>query len=413
LRGSNKLTVRKVATLAKPGRYGDGRGLWLQVSQSGTKSWMFRFMRDGVPRHMGLGPIYDVSLAEAREKASAARKQLLDGLDPIQVRQAARIQVRLEAARTMSFRQAAETYIKSHESGWKGHKHAAQWSATLETYAFPLIGHLPVTAIDTALVLKVLEPIWNKTTETANRVRGRIEKVLDFVKAQGTPTGENPARWRGHLATQLPARSDVSPVEHHPALPYGAIPTFMGDLRSREGVSARALEFTILSGLRTSEVIGARWAEFDFLKNEWTVPGTRMKGRKNKARRDHRVPLCPDVIDILQNLPREGEYVFPGQRAGQPISNMAMLKVLKRMGRADLTVHGFRSSFRDWAAERTNYPREVCEMALAHTIGNDVEAAYRRGDLFTKRAALMRDWAHYCSTAPSTAVNVVPLRAGS
>jgi integrase len=389
---AQQLTALKVAKLAKPGRYGDGLGLWLQVGPTGAKSWLFRFQRAGQARQMGLGPAHTVSLADARQAAQEARRLLLGGSDPIEARRTSRAREALAGAKALSFKEAAQAYIDAHSTGWKNPVHAKQWPSSLEAYAYPIIGHLPVAAIDTALVLAVLEPIWKEKPDTAGRVRGRIELVLDWSSARGQRSGENPARWRGHLDKLLPAKSRVRPTTHHPALPYREIPKFMAALRQRSGVGPRALEFTILTCARTSEAIGAKWSEFDFRAKLWTIPGIRMK-----AGREHRVPLSDRAISILKRLPREGEFAFIGAREGKALSNMAMLAVLKSMGREDLTVHGFRSTFRDWAAETTNFPRDVCEMALAHTVGDKVEAAYRRGDLFVKRRKLAEAWSRYCS----------------
>ena len=305
-------------------------------------------------------------------------------------------ETRLNAAKAMTFRDCAARYIASHRAGWRNPKHAAQWEATLATYAGPVMGGLSVQAIDTALVLKVLEPIWTTKPETAGRVRGRIESVLDWAKVRGYRAGENPARWRGHLDKLLPARSKVRRVEHHAALPYAELPGFLMSLRDQEGIAARALEFAIVTAARTGEVIGARWSEIDLLEKIWTVPPGRMKAGK-----EHRVPLSARALAILEEMQphrhAEDSFVFPGAKLGRPLSNMAFLMLLRRMGRDDLTAHGFRSSFRDWAAERTNFPSEVAEMALAHMVGSKVEAAYRRGDLFEKRSRLMAAWATFCN----------------
>jgi len=387
----------RVARATKPGRYADGGGLYLQVSQSGTRAWLFRFMRDGTARHMGLGPVRDVSLAEARTKASECRKVLLSGADPIEQRQAARVTAKFDSARAITFKECAERHIRAQEAGWKNATHRAQWKSTLATYAYPVIGDLPVAVVDTALVLKVIEPIWGTKPETAGRLRGRIEAVLDWARARGFRQGENPARWRGHLDKLLPARRKLARVKHHAALPYAEIPSFMTELRAREGVGARALEFAILTASRTGEIVNARWSEIDTAAKLWTIPAERMK-----AGREHRVPLSARALEILKALPREGDFVFIGARANRPLSNMALLETLRRMGRGDLTTHGFRSTFRDWCAERTAYARDVAEMALAHAIKDQTEAAYRRGDLFEKRRRLMSDWAKYCKLAPAT-----------
>jgi integrase len=380
----------------KPGMYGDGGGLYLQVSAAGTKSWSFRFMLHAKAREMGLGPLHTVSLAEAREKAREQRKLLLDGIDPIEDRKARRAGERLAAANSMTFQQCAERYIAAQKTGWKSPKHAAQWPATLSAYVYPVFGSLPVQSIDVALVTKALEPIWRTKPETASRVRGRIEAVLDWATVREYRKGDNPARWRGHLDKLLPSRTKVRNIKHHPALPYDEVGEFIAELRQQRSIAARVLEFLILTAGRTGEVIGARWDEFNLAEKVWTIPAERMKGN-----REHRVPLSHTALAIIDSMKaaRVGgsEYAFPGGRIGKPLSSMAMLKLLKRLGRDDLTAHGFRSTFRDWAAERTNYPREVAEMALAHTVGDKVEAAYRRGDLFTKRRRLMDEWARHCS----------------
>jgi integrase len=401
-RDSNRLNALKVARVSKPGRYGDGGGLLLQVSKWGTKAWLFRFERDGRERQMGLGPVADVSLAEARQSASNARKQLRDGIDPITARKEARGRARAESQRALTFKQCAEKYIAAHEASWRNAKHRAQWKSTLDRFAYPIVGSLPVAAVDTALVVKVIEPIWAGRTETATRLRGRIEVILDWARVAGYREGENPARWRGHLDKLLPARGKVRSVQHHAALPYSELPAFMAELRERDGISARALEWTILTAVRTGEALGARWSEIDH--DTWTVPRNRMKGG-----RDHRVPLPARVLEILSSVPRESgsDFIFAGARQGAPLSNMAMIELLRGM-RPGLTVHGMRSSFRDWAAEKTNYPNHVVEMALAHVVGDKVEAAYRRGDLFDKRRKLMEAWAEYCGRMQ--AGKVVPIR---
>ncbi len=339
---------------------------------------------------MGLGPLHTVKLAEARESAREARKLVLEGIDPIEARNAKRAEARLAAATAMTFEQCAEAYIAAHKAGWKNSKHAAQWPSTLKTYAYPVFGSLPVQAIDTGLIMKAIEPIWQAKPETASRVRGRIESVLDWAKVRGYRDGENPARWKGHLDCLLPARSKVAAVDHHAALPYGEMGEFVAALREHEGIAARTLEFLILTAARTGEVIGATWAEIDLEQRLWTIPGSRMK-----AGREHRVPLSDPAVSILEKLTdRNKDRPFA-------ISNMAMNMLLRRMGKNGLTVHGFRSSFRDWAAECTHFPAEVAEMALAHAVGDKVEAAYRRGDLFLKRRQLMDAWAKHCETPGS------------
>jgi integrase len=398
-----------VSRAKKRGYRGDGGGLYLQISSNGAKSWVFRF-RDGQKlREMGLGPCHTVSLADARHLARECRKQRLAGTDPIQARHAARAAARLEAAKAMTFKQCAEAYIAAHKAGWKNAKHAGQWSATLATYAYPIIGELPVQAIDTGLVMRVLEPIWTTKTETASRLRGRIESVLDWARVRGYRDGENPARWRGHLDHLLPERGKVAKVDHHAALPYREMANFMTQLRQQSGVSPLALEFAILTAARTGEVIGANWGEIDLNEGLWTIPAARMKAAK-----EHRVPLSQPATVLIHKLSemRTSAFVFPGGRAGKPLSNMALLTTLRRMGRGDLTAHGFRSTFRDWAAERTTFPAEVAEQALAHSLPSKVEAAYRRGDLFEKRRHLMDAWGNYCETKETlTTAKVVPIKA--
>jgi integrase len=390
---AGKLTAIGVAKLKSPGMYGDGGGLWLQVTGKGAKSWIFRFTLRGKARAMGLGSASTFTLAEAREKALTCRKLCADGLDPIEVRRERDGEARIQAARAMTFRQCAEAYIDAHRTGWRNAKHAAQWTATLEAYAFPVFGELPVAGVDTSLVMRALEPIWAAKPETASRVRGRVESILDWATTRGFRRGENPARWRGHLENLLPKRSRVRKVEHHAALPYAEMPAFMAALAEQPGNAARALEFTILTAARTSETLGATWSEFDLDAGVWIVPAARMK-----AGAEHRVPLSGPALAVLQRMAgiRSGDFVFAGGRRGRPLSNMSMLMMLRRMGRSELTVHGFRSSFRDWAAETTNISAEVVEAALAHTVESKVERAYRRGDLFRKRRELMQAWALYC-----------------
>jgi integrase len=408
-----KLSALKVAREKRPGVYGDGGGLYLRVTKQGSKSWIFRFwvadrdpktgavLRDpetdkirGHGREMGLGSCITVSLAEARDRALECRKLRANDIDPIDAREAARRQASLERVRSLKFREAAAAYMAAHRAAWKNDKHAGQWTATLQTYAYPLLGDASVQAIDTTLIMKVIEPIWAMKPETANRVRGRIEAILNWATARGYRQGENPARWRGHLDKLLPSRAKVRKPQHHNALPYAELPAFMAKLRKEEGIAARALEFTILTAARTSEAIAAGRSEFNTAEKLWTVPSNRMKSDK-----EHRVPLSDRALEIAAAaVAGEDDFIFPGGRRGRPLSNMAMLALLKRMGRGDLTVHGFRSTFRDWAAERTNFPNEVVEMALAHAIDSKTEAAYRRGDLFEKRRHLMADWEVYCVT---------------
>jgi integrase len=415
-RSIGRLTALKVER-AKPGMYGDGAGLYLRVTEDGTKNWIYRFMLNGRARSMGLGPLHAVSLADARKRAGEHRLSCQDGIDPIEARRAEQLKAQLEAAKAITFKQCADNYIRAHRAGWRNGKHAAQWGATLARYAEPTIGALSVQAIDTTLVLKVLEPIWTTKPETAGRVRGRIESILDWAKVREYRQGENPARWRGHLDQLLPARGKVRKVEHHAALPCTELPDFLVALREQAGIAARALEFTILTAARTGEVIGARWNELNLLDKTWTVPAERMK-----AGREHRVPLSARALGILEEMQAhrhaDDGFVFPGGKPGRALSNMAFLMLLRRMNRDDLTAHGFRATFKTWASERTNFQNEIVEAALAHVIGDKVEQAYRRGDMFEKRRRLMQQWATFCSTtsaqeAPSKQNNVVGLRAAA
>ena len=404
----HRLSARAVTSAKERGLHTDGGGLFLQVARNGSRSWLFRFTLRGKTRHMGLGPIDLVSLAEARAAAFECRRLCLDGNDPIEQRKARRAEERLSAAQAITFDECAAGFIAAQSAAWRNGKHRAQWSATLKTYVTPVFGSVSVQKVDTALVMRVLEPIWTTKAETASRLRGRIELILNWATARGFRQGENPARWRGHLANLLPARARVQTVKHHAALPYPEIGAFMADLRAREGVAAAALEFLILTAARTSEVLGARWQEIDLTKRTWIVPADRMKGR-----REHRVPLSNAVCAALKRLHGlHDEVVFPGTTRNRPLSNMALLVLLRRMNRGDLTVHGFRSTFRDWAAEHTDYPPEVAEMALAHSVSDKVEAAYRRGDLFEKRNHLMSAWAEYCASAQGPAA-VVSLRSAT
>lgn len=394
-RVSHALTVAEVKA-KPPGRYADGGGLYLLVKASGARSWVFRFMLNGRGRDIGLGSaagVGSVSLANARRKADEFRRMVWDGVDPLAERSerqaAVKAQGSAKAASQMTFRSAALAYIALNEASWRNPKHRQQWSNTLSSYVFPVVGDLPVAEVDTSHILQIIEPLWLAKPETASRVRGRIETILDSAKARGFRTGENPARWRGHIAQILPPRKRLS-RGHHKALPYDEVPSLMVALRKRDALAARALEFTILTAARTGEVLGADWSEIDFENAVWTVPKERMK-----AGVEHRVPLSDRAMEVLRNVVSLGDgKVFPSER-GHALSGMAMTRLLKRMD-INVTVHGFRSSFRDWAAERTSYAHEVCEMALAHTIGNKSEAAYRRGNLFEKRRSLMTDWSAYC-----------------
>jgi integrase len=412
------LTEKRIARITKRGRVFDGHGLYLQTTKSGVKSWILRYARGDRERYFGLGPLHTINLKQARERARAAREQLLDGIDPVEARRKERRNRKAAAERQLTFAAAAAAYFEQHANKWRNQKHRAQFLASLNEYAFPKIGETPLADIDTPAVLRVLEqPVaaragypagqfWIARTETANRVRSRIESVLDWATVRGYRSGDNPARWKGHLAEVFPSRGKIAKTEHHPALPFTELPAFITDLAKRNGTAARALEFLILTAARTGEVIGAVWDEIDLTARVWTVPAGRIKGG-----REHRVPLADRAVEILRALPREkgntAVFISPARR--DALGDMAMAALLKRMKRLDITVHGFRSTFRDWAAERTAYPNHVVEQALAHSIGSAVEAAYRRSDLLEKRVRLMAEWAAYCmSPAPEGAV--IPMR---
>jgi integrase len=401
VRETNKLTALRVTRAKKPGRYSDGHGLWLQVSKSGAKAWVFRYMRRGRARHMGLGALHTISLAEARERARQARQMLLDGKDPIEAKHAAVAAEIIAEAKRVTFRKCAQDFLRYSPVAekWTNKDHRHQWERTLEKYAYPILGDLPVNEIDVAIILKALLPLWHRAPESASRVRGRIERVLGWAKANGLREGDNPAAWRGNLQDVLGA---VPEQIHHAALPYAALPTFMVRLRERTTNSVRALEFLILTAARASEAFGARWDEIDLQTNLWTVSAERMKGR-----REHRVPLSRAVVELLEALPRDDSgLVFPGA-TGKPVDRKAVLDALQRIERK-ATVHGFRSTFSDWAHERTAYPRDVIEMALAHAVKGKTEKAYWRGDAFEKRRRLMDEWARYC-LSPAVSAEVVSL----
>ncbi|HXC28709.1 MAG TPA: tyrosine-type recombinase/integrase [Stellaceae bacterium] len=426
------MKVTAIVKAAKPGYAADGGNLFLQISKGGSASWVLRYRIDGRLREMGLGALHTITLAEARDEATAIRKKLKafrDGkidLDPLAEKRAKLAQRKAEAAKAMTFKQCGDAYFKTHQAEWRNPKHVTQWRSSLDAYVYPLLGGLAVEAIDTGLVAKVLEQpvdagggkkgqLWTTRTETASRVRGRIEMILDWAKVRGYRTGENPARWRGHLDQMLPkpakakkaVRVATGRPEHFVAMPYDDVPAFMVELRELDAVAAYALELTILTATRTSEVLGARWDEIDMANWLWAIPSTRMKAGK-----EHRVPLSDAAIAILSKMLdlRSGDYVFPGRGSGKPLGNMAMNMMLRRMKRDDLTVHGFRSTFSDWCAEQTAFASEVREMALAHTVGDKVEAAYRRGDLFEKRRQLAEAWAKFCARPAAGGDNVVALR---
>lgn len=388
------LSAQKVK-YAPAGRHLDGRGLYLYVKHSGSRSWVLRYQVSGKRRDLGLGPYPDITLAMAREKALEARQLIAAGGDPIAAKR---------QAKPKTFKDAAMELIDSKRHGWKNAKHAAQWTSTLETYAFPKLGPMQVVNVTTADIVGALKPIWSEKPETANRVRQRIEAVLDYASALGIREGDNPARWRGHLDHLLPKPKKVRAVKHHPALPHADIADFMADLSNRSGVAANALAFTILTAARSGETRGMLWAEIDLENKIWTVPAQRMK-----AGREHRVPLTPETIALLGPRRADDTLVFESQtKAGRPISDMSMTALLRRMGRDDITVHGFRSTFRDWAGETTGFAREVIEAALAHGIKDRAEAAYARSDLFDKRRDLMEAWRNR-ALPTKTATNVVAL----
>jgi integrase len=402
----NRLSVAKVKGAKNPGMYADGGSLYLRVAKGGSKQWIFRYVTDGRMRDMGIGPAHTLTLAEAREKARDARKLRLEGLDPIVAKHAQRAAQRATDAKAMTFRQCAEQFIREHEKKWTNAKHRHDWIASLAAYVYPVIGNMPVASVDTPLVLKVIKPLWERAPVTAGRVRGRIESVLGWATVHHYRTGDNPARWTGHLEHALPSRSEISAVKHHVAMPFDQVPAFMGKLEGNSGALAACLRFAILTAARRSEACEARWDEVDLAAGVWTVPAERMK-----AGEKHTVPLSAPALAILRNMAaiRMSDFVFPGNSAGRPVHGASVAELAKRVADSDATLHGFRSSFRDWASERTNFPREVCEMALAHAIPSAVEAAYRRGELLDKRRKLMDAWAAYCAKIETDAGKVVAL----
>lgn len=411
-RSLQRLSALTVDRAKAPGYLHDGGGLYLQVTSAGRKSWIFRYSLAGRRPEMGLGPYPEISLAAARTAAAGARSLVKAGKDPIRERDAEIERQRLERARGVTWGEALPQFLAAHEGTWRNAKHRQQWRNTLDTYASPILGRLKMSAIDTAEVTKVLDPIWHTLPETASRVRGRIERVWDWAKVKGYCAGENPARWRGHLDKVYPAPGKVRKVKHHAAVAIDALPATYGRLTQSDGMAALALRFVILTAARAGEVTGAKWPEIDLEGKIWTVPPERMK-----ARREHRVPLSSEAVAILtqQRECMHGDYVFPGWRDGRPLSIASLTKALKTAGRGSATVHGFRSTFKDWASERTETPNEVTEMALAHVIEDKVEAAYRRGELMTKRALLMGRWATFATSGRATATSlegsvVVPIR---
>jgi len=404
----NRLSALKVARAKQPGMYADGGGLYLRVAEGGSKQWVFRYAVGTRDRDMGLGPVHTLTLPEAREKAREARLLRLEGIDPIEAKGARMAALKAADARAMTFKQCAEGFIRDNEASWTSARHRQEWVGSLVRLVYPTLGSLPVAAIDTPLVLKVLKPIWEKTPETASRVRGRIENVLGWATVHHYRAGDNPARWGGLLEHALPARSKIAKVEHHAALPYAEIGAFVAKLQQDSGVAAGCLQFITLTAARLDEARSATWDEIDLPNRIWIVPARRMKADK-----EHRVPLSAGAVVILKQMQeiRQSDYVFPGRLEGRPIGDNTIWRLAKEAAGSDITIHGLRSSFRDWAAERTSFPREVAEMALAHAIPNAVEAAYRRGDLFEKRRRLMDAWAEFCAK-PSHRGEVVVIRGG-
>jgi integrase len=392
---AKELTALAVSKLRRTGLHAVGgvKGLGLKIMPSGSRAWVLRTVVASKRREYGLGGYPSVSLATARERARSMLDQLFTGVDPAETKKQAKSSLAAQRAKAVTFKTLAEQYIAQHEASWRNAKHTAQWTSTLTQYAFPVCGHMLAADIDTATVLRVLEPIWLGKTETASRLRGRMEAVLDYATAKGLREGPNPARWKGNIALTLPAKRKVSPVDHHAAIPLKDMTKFFKSLQKREGTAARALEFLTLTAVRSGEVRGAKWGEIDLTKKVWTVPAHRMKNN-----REHRVPLSTIAIVLLKSLPskKADGLVFPGTKPMSKLSDMSLTVLMRRM-QTGAVPHGLRSSFRDWVSEETAYPREVAEMALAHTVGNAVEAAYRRGDLFEKRRAMMQEWSEFIS----------------
>lgn len=408
-RKARELAPVEVKRLTTPGLYAVGgvAGLHLQVTKSGARSWILRATIGGKRRDLGLGGYPDVTLALAREKARDTREKIAQGIDPVAERQRLRSAALAERLRDMTFEKAAEAVVAKKQAEARNPKHGKQWASTLETYAYPVLGPMSVADIELAHVKQVLEPIWQTKTETATRVRQRIEAVLSWASVHGHRSGENPARWKGNLDAVLPAPAKVAKVEHHRAMPMDEMHDFMMALEKRKGIAPRCLAFVILTAVRSGEARAATWDEIDLAKKVWTIPADRMK-----AGQEHRVPLSAPAVELLESLPRFAgcNLIFPNTQ-GRKLSDATLAAVLKRMKLHDkATVHGFRSTFRDWAAERTSTPHHVAEMALAHTIKNHAEAAYRRGDLLAKRAKLMQQWADFLATAPAQTENVTAIR---
>ncbi|MFM0211785.1 integrase arm-type DNA-binding domain-containing protein [Paraburkholderia sediminicola] len=401
----HRLSALRVAKEVAPGHYADGGGLYMQIADSGARSWVFRFKLNGRVREMGLGPVSRVSLGEARKLAAGYRDMVRDLIDPILARreQQRRQLLDISSDANVTFREAAEAYIRAREPEWRNRKHVQQWGNTLKTYAYPVIGEVRVRDIDTAMIVRILQPIWTKKAETARRVRGRIKAILDAEAVMGHRTGSNPARYVDHLQLVLPRSRKRSQVRHHPALPWEELPAFIRELEQRPRRAARVLHLLILTATRTNEVRFARPEEFDLDNRTWSIPGER-----TKSGRPLRVPLCERAVDIVRSaLPKARYgYLFPGCKEGHPLSNMAMLILLKRMSRHGITVHGFRSTFRDWVAECTEYPDSLAEEALAHIIASQTVAAYRRRDQLERRRLMMDDWGRYCGKEQESVMSV-------
>jgi integrase len=416
------LSAAKVKSLKVPGDYLDGRGLYLQVRGKTSKSWVLKYSIDKRAREMGLGPAADIPLATARELRDQHRAILKQGIDPLEQKKAEKQQRALELAKAITFRAAAKRYIEANRAGWKNVKHAAQWEATLKTYAYPAIGDQSIQAVDTTLVMKILEPIWSTKSETASRVRGRIESVISAAKSRGEYVGENPARWKGHLDNLLPKRSKVRKVQNQPALPYTELPAFLQDLRGREAIVAAALEFQILTASRPGNALGAKWTEFDRKASVWTIAGEDMKNGE-----EHKVPLSAATLAVLDRMEKikSGKFVFLNPTNGRPFSDAAQAAMIERMNESNLAAgrpkwldprsgrvivpHGFRSTFRDWAAER-GYQDAVAEAALGHSVPDDVVAAYKRTKFFEMRKDMMNAWATFATSDPAHSADVVQLR---
>lgn len=385
-RTSKRLSALDVKAKAEPGRYADGDGLYLNIAPGKSKSWVFLWMKNGKRREMGLGSYPTISLVAARQRAEDCRRLVAEGLDPIAER---------KKTAPVSFGEAADKFVASMASSFRNEKHRDQWKMTLGDAYCADLRKLPISTVDTEAVLQVLTPIWQSKAETASRIRGRIERVLDFATVKGWREGENPARWRGHLKNALPARQKLT-RGHHAAMPYVEVPAYIQRLQTAEATAARALEFLILTASRSGEVLGAKWAEFDLDKAVWTVPAERMKAGK-----EHRVPLSPRAVAIIkdQREAKLNDFVFPGEKKDSPLSNMAFAMLMRRMKVDQFTTHGFRSAFRDWAGDETSFPREVAEAALAHRVGDETEQAYRRSDALERRRKLMKAWSDFCGNS--------------